>query len=253
VSGDVTLPPDVYRLYEGLPRQGPGSDTLTLRALASLEPLPRSPRVLDLGCGTGRQTLVLARALRTRILAVDNHAPFLAELRRRAVAASLGHLVETRCSDMASPVFPPGAFDLIWSEGAIYILGFEEGLRAWRPWLVPGGQLAVSECSWLVDDPPAEIRAFWDAAYPAMGSIPANCERARQAGFEVLDAFPLPPSAWWDDYYHPLLARVEELGPEARGNEVLEAAIVEVRQEVALFERFGATYGYVFYVCSRAA
>ena len=250
---DMTpFPADFYRLYEGLPQQGPGSDALTLRALGSIQPLPPSPRVLDLGCGSGRQTLALARALRTRVLAIDNHEPFLRELERRAAGASLGPLVETRCADMGSPGLAPGTFDLVWSEGAIYILGFADGLRAWRPLLAPGGHLAVSECSWLVEERPAEIAAFWQAAYPTMGSIPANCETAGRAGFEVLDAFPLPPSAWWDDYYRPLLARVEELEPEARHNEVLAGAIAEVRQEVELFERFGATYGYVFYVCRKS-
>ena len=245
----MTLPADFYRLYEGLPRQGPGSDQLTLRALGSLGALPASPRVLDLGCGSGRQTLVLARALRTRVLAIDNHAPFLAELERRAAEASLGHLVETRCADMGAPGVSAGAFDLIWSEGAIYILGFEHGLRTWMPLLAPGGRLALTECSWLVDDPPAEVRDFWQAAYPTMGSIPANCETVRRVGLEVLDAFPLPASAWWDDYYRPLLARVQQLEPEARDNEVLAGAIAEVRQEIELFDRYGATYGYVFYVC----
>jgi len=243
------LPADVYRLYEGLPRQGPGSDASTLRALGSLDPLPPSPCVIDLGCGSGRQTLVLARALRTSVLAIDNHGPFLRELERRASDASLGHLVETRCADMGDPGVSPGTVDLIWSEGAIYILGFEHGLRIWRPLLAPGGRLAVTECSWLVDDPPAEIREFWQAAYPTMGSIPANCETVRRAGFEVLDAFPLPASAWWDDYYRPLLARVAQLEPEARDNEVLAGAIAEVHHEIELFERYGATYGYVFYVC----
>ena len=256
----MARPAEFYRLYEGLPRQGPGSDELTLRALEAIGPLAPSPRVLDLGCGSGRQTLVLARALQTRVVAVDNHAAFLEDLERRAAAASLGHLVEPVCADMGSyldsslsacsgPLAPPGGrFDLIWSEGAIYILGFDEGLRTWRRWLAPGGRLVVSECSWLVDDPPAEIRSFWEAAYPTMGTISVNCDIAHQAGFDVLDAFPLPASAWWD-YYRPLLARVDDLEPEARGNGVLARAIAEVRQEVELFERYGATYGYVFYLC----
>ena len=252
------MPAEFYRLYEGLPRQGPGGDAHTLRALGVLGPLPPSPRVIDMGCGSGRQTLVLARALRTTILALDNHPPFLEDLNRRAADAALGGQIETLFADMGSLESPgtgrrderlrPGAFDLLWSEGAIYILGFENGLRAWRSLLAPGGQLAVSECSWLVTEPPGEVRSFWQAAYPTMGSIPENCETARKVGFEVLDAFPLPASAWWDEYYSPLLARVRELEPDARGNEVLAAAIAEVHQEVELFERYGATYGYVFYV-----
>ncbi|HSK10272.1 MAG TPA: class I SAM-dependent methyltransferase [Vicinamibacterales bacterium] len=249
--GPAGPPPDFFRLYEGLPRQGPGSDDLTREALRRLGPLPGSPRVLDLGCGTGRQTLVLARDLATRVVAVDNHVPFLHELDARAAAASLSHLVETRAGDMRSLDVPEGSVDLIWSEGAIYLLGFENGLRTWRPWLAAGGKLAVSECSWLTDDPADDLRAFWDAAYPTMGTVAANCAAAGDAGFEVLDTVPLPRSAWWDDYYTPLLARVGELEPEAQHNAVLAEAIAETRSEVALFERFGDAYGYVFYLCRK--
>ena len=46
-----------------LPQQGPGSDASTLRALRMLGELPDAPRVLDLGCGPGRQTLALARSI----------------------------------------------------------------------------------------------------------------------------------------------------------------------------------------------
>ena len=52
-----------FRLFEGLPRQGPGSDACTREALRRLGPLPPAPRVLDLGCGSGRSALVLAETL----------------------------------------------------------------------------------------------------------------------------------------------------------------------------------------------
>ncbi|NRA02079.1 MAG: hypothetical protein HRU00_05690 [Myxococcales bacterium] len=50
-----------WKLHQGLPKQGPGSDASTRRALALVPELPSAPRILDLGCGPGRQTLVLAR------------------------------------------------------------------------------------------------------------------------------------------------------------------------------------------------
>ena len=84
-----------------------------------------------------------------------------------------------------------------------------------------------------------------------MGTVAANCAAAGDAGFEVLDTVPLPRSAWWDDYYTPLLARVGELEPEAQHNAVLAEAIAETRSEVAFFERFGDAYGYVFYLCRK--
>ena len=239
----------LFRLFETLPRQGPGSDACTREALRRLPPLPAAPRVLDLGCGAGASTLVLAATLRTRVIAVDMHQPFLDQLRATAQARGLAPLIETRCADMRAPGVPPGSVDLLWSEGALYLLGFEQGLRLWRPLLAPGGHLAVTECSWLTADPPAEAAAFFDAGYPGMAGIAENLERARAAGFDPIDHFTLPPAAWWDEFYTPLQQRMAQLAPDADSD--LAAMIDETRREIALYRLHGDSYGYVFYLLRR--
>ena len=236
----------LFRLFEGLPRQGPGSDGCTRAALRRLGTLPAAARVLDLGCGSGRAALVLAEELRTRVVAVDVHAPFLEQLRATAQERGLEDLIEPRCADMAAPGVPAGSVDLLWSEGAIYLVGFADGLRLWRPLLASKGHLVVSECSWLTDDRPAELEVFWQDAYPAMGTIEANVAAARREGFEVFDHFLLPPEAWWVDFYEPLEERIADLAPAADVD--LAAVIAETRREIDLYCRFGDAYGYVFYL-----
>lgn len=237
-----------FRLFSGLPREAPGSDALTREALRRLPRLPESPRVLDLGCGPGRQTLVLARELGVPITAVDNHAPFLAELEAQAERQGLRHLLRTRCADFGQLQDAPGSYDLLWSEGAIYILGWAEGLKRWRPLLAPGGLMALTEATWLTDAPPAEAVAFWREAYPTMGTVASNAAVAREAGYEVLDTFPLPASAWWDEFYRPLQERMAALRTEARTDPALAEAITSAAREVELYARFGDAYGYVFYL-----
>ncbi|MDX1575896.1 MAG: class I SAM-dependent methyltransferase, partial [Kiloniellales bacterium] len=79
-----------FDVHSGLPREGPGSRACTARALAMAGPLPPEPRVLDIACGPGMQTLDLAELLpAARITAVDTHAPFVAEAERRAAARGL--------------------------------------------------------------------------------------------------------------------------------------------------------------------
>ena len=236
----------LFRLFETLPRQGPGSDACTREALRRLPALPASPRVLDLGCGAGASTLVLAATLRTSVTAVDIHQPFLDQLRATARAHGLASLIEPRCADMRSPGVAPGSFDLLWSEGAVYLLGFENGLQLWRPLLAPGGHLAVTECSWLCADPPAEAAAFFRAGYPSMAGIVENLERARAAGFHAIDHFTLPPAAWWDEFYTPLQERMAQLAPGA--DPALAAVIDETRREIELYRLHGDSYGYVFYL-----
>jgi len=246
MAGDAAL----FRLHAGLPRQAPGSDACTREALQRLPRLPSVPTVVDFGCGPGRSALVLAGTLRARVIALDLHQPFLDQLKEAADGRGLSRLIEARRGDMAAPGFAPGTLDLIWSEGAIYLLGFASGLRLWRPLLTPRGFIVVSECSWLSAERPAEAAAFWREAYPAMGGIADNVARARAEGFAVLGTLVLPEQAWWEEYYGPLLARVERLRSQA--DAPLRAAIRALLAEVDLFRRYRHAYGYVFYLMRRA-
>jgi len=133
----VSLLVDLHR--DG-PRQGPGSDAETLRAL-ELTRLDRAAglRVADIGCGTGASTLVLARQLlAAEIVAVDLSPVFLEVLAERAREAGLAGRIETMVGSMDSLPFAAESLDLIWSEGAIYNMGFAAGLASWRSFLRPG-------------------------------------------------------------------------------------------------------------------
>jgi len=57
--------------------------------------------------------------------------------------------------------FSPASFDVIWSEGAIYNLGVENGLRKIKRFVRPSGHVAVSECVRLQPAPPAPVVEFW--------------------------------------------------------------------------------------------
>jgi len=238
----------LFILHADIPREGPGSDEATREAIRRLPPLPSRPRVLDLGCGPGKQTLVLARHFRTPIIAVDFHAPYLDSLRQTAEAEGLSDLVSTRLGRMERLEEQPGSVDLIWIEGAIYIVGFAEGLRLWRPLLRDSGLLVASEATWLTDDPPAEARAFWHEAYPAMTTVEGNIKTAAECGYEVLDHFTLPRSAWWDEYYTPLRERAARLRAEASTNPALAQVLDDLEREIAICDRYGDSFGYVFYL-----
>ena len=239
-----------FAIQDGLPRNGPGSDAITLEALRLLEPLAPHPRVLDIGCGGGRSTLALARALGpgAAVTGVEVHQPFLARLRRAAEAEGVAARVSTREESMDSLSDAPASVDLLWSEGATYIIGFERALALWRPLLAQGGRAAVSECSWLTSSPPDEAAAFFARGYPAMGTVVEDVARAERAGYRVLGTFLFPREAWWAEYYGPMLVRISELRESARSDPALATAIAEAEREIALHRRFGASYGYVFYL-----
>lgn len=121
-----------FELFSDLPRQGPGDSACTRRALSLIPPLSPADRILDIGCGTGAQTMELARNSPASIVAVDFHPPYIEELKRRAAQSGIDARVRPCVGDMTHLDFPPHEFDLVWSEGAIYIMGFDAGLVAWR-------------------------------------------------------------------------------------------------------------------------
>jgi SAM-dependent methyltransferase len=237
-----------FELFESLPRQGPGDADSTRRALALVPPLGPDSQILDLGCGSGAQTLVLAAATPARLLAVDAHPPFIARLNDAAQQQGIAGRVRGVVGDMAAPAVPPGSVDLVWAEGSIYNLGFEQGLASFKPLLKPGGHVAVTEACWLKPDPPAPCRAFWAAEYPAITGVGPCREMIRRCGYSEIGHFALPALSWWTDYYGPLQAAVERFRVKHAGNDEAMALADALQREIDIWREYSAWYGYVFFV-----
>ncbi|MEW6073449.1 MAG: class I SAM-dependent methyltransferase [Planctomycetota bacterium] len=242
----------ICTLFEGLPRGGPGDDACTRAALRRLPPLPPRPRVVDVGCGPGAPTRVLARELGTIVEAVDAHRPFLVALQRAARAEGLSERILPRQADMKALPYAPASLDLIWCEGAIFVLGFAEGLRRWRPLLCPAGLVVASEACWFTADPPAEARDFWAEGYPEIAGEAETRRRAELAGYERLGDFRLPRAAW-DEFYRTLAPRVAALAPRAEADPTVAGVAEETRREMEIHRRFGDCYGYTFFLLRRAS
>src|SRR5262245_40331320 len=160
-----------FEVHSGLPREGPGNRESTQRALALAGALPAASRVLDIACGPGMQTLDLAELLpNATITAIDGHAPFLLQMRRRAAQHGHGPSITEQLAALRALPFAPDSFDLIRCEGAAYIMGLERALEAWRPLLTSNGRMAVTEPVWLRADAPEHVARQWQS-YSAMTDI----------------------------------------------------------------------------------
>jgi len=230
----------LFELFENTPRQGPGSVATTRRALGLLPGSLRVERVLDLGCGTGGSTLVLAKDTGAHVTAVDIHPPFLATLRVRAEERGLADRITTVAADMANATSLGAGFDLIWAEGSAYSMGFENALRRWRPLLRRAGCLVVTELVWFVAEPAERARAFFAGEYPDMRDEATRIDQARSAGYELPGSFRLP-AADWHAYYAGLEAPLRD-AISRRGELGIYAT---TRLEQAIYEACGDDYGYL--------
>ena len=140
------------------------------RRAFSLLPNLDHPEVLDLGCGSGVPTLDLVRLTNGRITAVDIDRSLLDRLDERAASAGVSHRVRTVQSSLKELDLPGESFDLIWSEGAIYAIGFENGLRYWRRFLTAGGFLVVHDA---LGDRDEKVRLVDRCGFRLLGSCGA--------------------------------------------------------------------------------
>lgn len=240
-----------FEAHKNNPREGPGNNESTARAYRMLTDLPANPKILDVGCGPGMQTLELARLSGGHITALDKRQSFLDELQKQTAQAGLSDKITTVQGSMFEMDFSDENFDLVWAEGSIYIIGFSDGMKSWKRFIKPGGYLAVTELSWLKDNPPQEPHDFWAEGYPAMSTVDGNLAAIRNCGYTEIGHFTLPEEAWWDNYYGPLGKRLQMLKEKYAGNSETLAALDGISAEIDLYRRYSEWYGYEFYIMQR--
>jgi SAM-dependent methyltransferase len=233
-------------------RQGPGgaAETELALRLSGLSDFP-GLRIADIGCGTGSSTRLLARKLQAHIIAVDFLQDFLEILEEKAEKDGTAQNIETLVSSMEYLPFSDASLDAIWSEGAIYNIGFSRGINEWRRFIKPGGIIAVTEITWLTNDRPEEIQRHWENEYPDIATASTKIAQLEDAGYKPVGYFALPPECWLQNYYMPMQSRFE--GFLARyGNSDEARKIVEAeRAEIDLYERYSDHISYGFYIAQR--
>jgi SAM-dependent methyltransferase len=237
-----------YQVFDSLPRQGPGCPGATKKVWSYLPALPKDAKILDIGCGSGAQTRVLAELSGGTITATDNHPAFIDAVARWAQTPGLHGRIRTLTASMDALPVEPGQFDLIWSEGAIFILGFEKGLLAWKPFVKKGGHIVASDAVRFEAEIPAPIAQAWEGwGYPLL-TEQERAEQVRSAGFRLVATYRLPEAGWERHYLVPLQARVDELKKSGGDAPALQAVLDTCEEEIAMYRQYKRYYGYTFFV-----
>ncbi|MBZ0128203.1 MAG: methyltransferase domain-containing protein [Rhodobacteraceae bacterium] len=120
-------------------------------------------RVLDIGCGSGAISVLLAAELGAgEVIGIDVEAEVCAAARKRVAAAGLADRVTIRQVEPGPFDFPDQSFDLVYSKDSIIHIPDKEALalEVFRV-LRPGGWFAASD--WLIahdDEPSDEMKAY---------------------------------------------------------------------------------------------
>lgn len=140
---------------------------------------------------------------------------------------------------------------MIWSEGAVYNMGFKAGVAAWGRFLKPGGKLIVSEITWLSATRPPELQSYWEKEYPEVDVASAKIGILERHGYSPEAYFVLPVHCWLENYYHPMQGRFDAF-LERHGWSDQAKAIVEAEQhEIALYEKYRGYFSYGVYVAKK--
>jgi len=231
-----------------LDRQGPGSYEETLRAIKLTGLTTASElQILDLGCGTGAQTNVLADTLHGTITAVDLIQPFLDALKERTPHPN----VQAIKGSMDQLPFENDSFDLIWSEGAIYNMGFKNGLNYLHSFLKKNGVIALSEITWLTEQRPKEIETYWSSEYPEMDTVKGKMKTITESGYQLLGHFILSEESWLTTYYAPLEKELIRLEANHTIEQEQKEIIESYQNELALYKKYKHYVGYGFYIARR--
>ncbi len=241
----------LYELFEGMPRQGPGDSASTKKAFGAITDIKDTPKILDIGCGSGASTIELAKLSKGKIIALDNHQAFLDKLEQKAKEAGFEDRIEVTNQDMLKMDFAPESFDIIWSEGALYSMGFLNGVKKCKELLKTGRYLAVSELVWLSPEQPKELKDYLEAEYPDIKSIEDNLKQIEDTGFKVVSHFTLPKFAWSENYFAHMEKRLAELRQKYPDNTEANETFDGFQVEIDNYNKFSDFFGYEFFVMKK--
>ncbi|MEM8852513.1 MAG: class I SAM-dependent methyltransferase [Pseudomonadota bacterium] len=239
----------IFRFFEKMSREGPGLPAFTKALFEETRerlgvPAGGAPlKAADMGSGSGASALILAEG-GADVIAVDIHRPFLDSVEEEAAARGVD--VATAQASMLEAPIEAGSLDLIWSEGAVFTVGFDEALAAFFPLLKPGGLCVVSDCAFFQDEVDEAVTAFWAKGYEGMRTVADNLVAAERAGWRFCKAEVLPPAAW-----HAFYDEADEVIETVRSDPTMADVIAEMEEEAALYRRYGDQYGYVYTVFQR--
>jgi ubiquinone/menaquinone biosynthesis C-methylase UbiE len=201
----------------------------TRRAFRMLPKLDK-PRILDIGCGSGVPTMELARLGQGEVIGIDIDQPALGKLNRKIREAGFSNRVRAVNCSMLDMVFPDESFDVIWSEGSIFVIGFERGIQEWRRLLKPNGFMVIHD---------------------EKGNVEKKLEQISKCGYKLLGYFILSEDTWWTEYFAPLENLTAKYQTRCTDDPHALEEINQARRELEMFKNNPERNNSVYFVIQK--
>jgi ubiquinone/menaquinone biosynthesis C-methylase UbiE len=201
----------------------------TERAFRMLPKLDK-PRILDIGCGSGAPTMELARLGQGEVIGIDIDQPALDKLNRKIKESGFSNQVRAVNCSILDMSFPDESFDIIWSEGSIFVIGFERGIREWKHLLKTNGFMVIHD---------------------EKGNVQEKLEQISKCGYKLLGYFILSEDTWRTEYFGPLEKLVAKYQTSYADDPQKLEELNQARRELEMFKNYPERNNSVYFVIQK--
>jgi ubiquinone/menaquinone biosynthesis C-methylase UbiE len=186
----------------------------TIKAF-QLIPKIKDPKILDVGCGTGVPTIQLAKISKGQVIGIDIDNESLKILKEKIKDEKLTNKIRVVNESILNMDFPDEEFDIIWAEGSIFSIGYNNALKKWRRFLKQKGYLVIHD----------DIK---DKNH--------KLEILEKYGFLLINQFDISYSIWWEKYYKPLKKIIQNFNKNYKNDNNLINEIHKDQIEIKEFK-----------------
>jgi len=201
----------------------------TRRAFRMLPKLGK-PRILDIGCGSGVPTMELARLGKGEVIGIDIDQPALVKLNRKIKEAGFSNQVRAVNCSILDMSFLDESFDIIWSEGSVFAIGFERGIREWKHLLKTNGFMVIHDEN---------------------GNVQEKLEQISKCGYKLLGYFILSEDTWRTEYFAPLEKLVAKYQTSYTDDPQKLEELNQARREREMFKNYPERNNSVYFVIQK--
>jgi ubiquinone/menaquinone biosynthesis C-methylase UbiE len=191
----------------------------------SIIPIMENPKILDVGCGTGVPTLMIAEKFNGKITAVDTDTKSIVVFREKIKELNLANRITLSNSSLFDIKVKNNQYDLILAEGLLNVVGFRKGFLKLTKLLKRKGFIIIHD----------EFQNKND-----------KIEFIKNNDYKILDSFVLDKQIWWNDYFKCLEKEIS-----SNSNKELLKLFKSDLQEIKLFKLNPSQYMSVYYIIEK--